>query len=151
FLVTRVEVMSPEPTASIVAFGDSITDGTRSTPDGNHRWPDELFRRLQANAATRGIGIVNAAIAGNRLLTEANAAFGINALARFDRDVLAQPGAKWVVVLEGINDIGMARPDAPPTADDLIGAYRQLIERAHAKGLKIYGATLTPYEGAAYY
>jgi lysophospholipase L1-like esterase len=151
FLLSRVEVLAPASAATLVVFGDSITDGTRSTPDTNRRWPDELFRRMQGSAATREIGIVQAAIAGNRLLGEANPPFGVNALARFDRDVLAVPGARWVVVLEGINDVGMGTPATRPTADDLIMAHRQLIDRAHAEGLKIFGGTLLPFEGAAYY
>jgi lysophospholipase L1-like esterase len=151
FLLSRVEVMAPANAGTIVVFGDSITDGTRSTPDTNRRWPDELFRRLQASASTRQIGIVQAAIAGNRLLGEGNPPFGVNALARFDRDVLAIPGAKWVVVLEGINDVGMGPAASRPSAEDLIAAHKQLIDRAHAEGLKIFGATLLPFEGAAYY
>jgi lysophospholipase L1-like esterase len=151
FLLSRVEVLAPATAGTLVVFGDSITDGTRSTPDTNHRWPDELFRRLQASTATRQIGIVQAAIAGNRLLSEGNPPFGVNALARFDRDVLAVPGAKWVIVLEGINDIGMGPAASRPSAEELIAAHKQLIERAHAEGLKIFGATLLPFEGAAYY
>jgi lysophospholipase L1-like esterase len=151
FFLQRVDVAAPAASAAIVAFGDSITDGTRSTLNANSRWPDELARRLQAQASTRGLAVLNAAIAGNRLLFEANPPFGVNALARFDRDVLAQPGAAFVVVLEGINDVGMARPGGPPSAAELIAAHQQLIERAHARGLKIIGATLTPFEGAAYF
>ena len=151
FLLARVEAMAPVNTAAIVTFGDSITDGTRSTPGTNSRWPDVLARRLQSNAATRHLSVLNAAIAGNRVLSEANAPFGINALARFDRDVLAQPGVRYVVVLEGINDIGMAGRATMPAATDLIAGHQQMIERAHVGGLKIIGATLTPFEGAAYY
>jgi lysophospholipase L1-like esterase len=152
FLLARVEVMAPASTLTVVTVGDSITDGTRSTTDANRRWPDELTRRLQAKASTRGISVLNVGIGGNRLLSEGLSNFGINALARFDRDVLAQPGVTHVVVLEGINDIGMAaRGSSTPSAEDLIGAHRQLVERAHTKGLKIFGATLTPFEGANYF
>ncbi len=151
WLLSRVEVVAPAPARAIVTFGDSITDGTRSTIDGNRRWPDVLSRRLRAQPSTASLAIVNEGIAGNRLLAEASPNLGVNALARFDRDVLAQPGAAYVIVLEGINDLGMARPEARPSAEDLIGAYRQLIDRAHAQGLTIYGATLTPFEGAAYF
>jgi lysophospholipase L1-like esterase len=143
-------VVAPAQTVVIATFGDSITDGTRSTPNANHRWPDFLAKRLADERGTR-YSVVNAAIAGNRLLAEANGAFGINALARFDRDVLVQPGVTHVIVMEGINDIGMARDPATPSAADLIAAHKQLIDRARAKGLKIFGATLTPFEGAAYY
>lgn len=151
FLLARVEALAPTNAAAIVTLGDSITDGTRSTPGTNSRWPDVLARRLQANPATRHLSVLNAGIAGNRVLTEANSAFGINVLARFDRDVLAQPGVRYVVVLEGINDIGMAARGAGPAAAELIAGHQQMIERAHVHGLKIFGATLTPFEGAAYY
>jgi len=150
FFLGRVEVAAPARTGAIVTFGDSITDGTRSTPNTNSRWPDQLAKRLLATP-TGAHGILNAAIAGNRLLSEANIPFGINALARFGRDVLDQPGATDVIVLEGINDIGMARDAPNPSAEDLIAAHEQMAERAHEHGLKIYGATLTPYEGAAYF
>jgi len=148
FLLSRVEVAAAPRVGVIAAFGDSITDGTRSTPDTNNRWPDHLARRVGTTFA-----VANVAIAGNRVLTEGNAPggfggnAGVNALARFDRDVLAQPGVTHVVVMEGINDIGAAQA----AVEDLIAAHRQLVERAHARGLKIYGATLTPYEGAAYF
>ena len=151
FLLARVEAMAPAKAAAIVTLGDSITDGTRSTPGTNSRWPDVLARRLQADAATRHLSVLNAGIAGNRVLGEANATAGINVLARFDRDVLAQPGVGYVVVLEGINDIGQARQSPTPSAADLIAGHQQMIERAHIRGLKIIGATLTPFEGAAYY
>jgi lysophospholipase L1-like esterase len=151
FLLSRIEAVAPANAASIVTLGDSITDGTRSTPGTNSRWPDVLARRLQANPATRHLSVLNAGIAGNRVLTEASSAFGINVLARFDRDVLAQPGVRYVIVLEGINDIGMAGRGAGPAAAELIAGHQQMIERAHVHGLKIFGATLTPFEGAAYY
>jgi lysophospholipase L1-like esterase len=152
FLLARVEVMAPASSRAVVAIGDSITDGTHSTIDANNRWPDVLARRLQSESSTRDVSVLNVGIAGNRLLSEATPNFGINALARFDRDVLAQPGVAYVVVLEGINDIGIgARSGAVPSAVDLIAGHRQLVERAHTKGLKIFGATLLPYEGAFYF
>ena len=150
FFLGRVEVTAPAQVGAVVAFGDSITDGTRSTADTNSRWPDQLAKRLLAKPGNAR-GVLNAGIGGNRLLTEANIPFGINALARFDRDVLAQTGATHVIVLEGINDIGMARQAPGPSAEDLIAAHEQMVERAHAHGLKIFGATLTPFEGAAYF
>jgi lysophospholipase L1-like esterase len=146
FFLARVEVAAPEQAGAVVAFGDSITDGTRSTANTNNRWPDEFARRLAAQKIP--MGVLNLGIAGNRVLCDGA---GVSALARFDRDVLAQTGAKYVVVLESINDIGVGRSNAVPSADDLIAGHRQLIERAHAHGLKIYGATLTPFEGAAYF
>jgi lysophospholipase L1-like esterase len=151
FLLARVEVVAPDAAGAIVVFGDSITDGTRSTADKNSRWPDYLATRLLKQSGTGKLGVLNAAIAGNRVLSEALPPFGINALARFDEDVLVQPGATHVVVMEGINDIGMARPNAVPAAADIIAGHRQLIDRAHTFRLKILGATLTPYEGAAYF
>src|SRR5262249_24984211 len=152
FLLTRVEVSTRQAKGAIVAFGDSITDGTRSTPDTNGRWPDLLAKRLQAPDGRARVAILNAAIAGNRIMSDGQTVnFGVSALARFDRDVLAQPGATYVIVLEGINDFGMARDSASPTADDIIAGHRQIIAPAHAHGLKIIGATLTPFEGAAYF
>ena len=151
YLLERVEVTAPEQTGAIVTFGDSITDGARSTPNTNNRWPDHLAKRLLARPGNAKLAILNTGIGGNRLLSDSIANFGINALARFDRDVLAQPGAMYVVVLEGINDIGNARANPSPSAGDLIAAQQQLIDRAHAHGLIIYGATLTPFEGAAYF
>ena len=150
YFLERVEVTAAPTVGAIVTFGDSITDGTRSTANTNSRWPDHLAKRLLAKPGDAH-GILNQAIAGNRLLTEQVVPFGINALARFDRDVLAQTGVTHVVVLEGINDIGMARQGPGPSAEDLIAAHEQIVERAHAHGLKIYGCTLTPFEGAAYF
>jgi lysophospholipase L1-like esterase len=146
FFLARVEVMAPPQVGAVVTFGDSITDGTRSTPDTNSRWPDQFAKRLIAQNAR--MGVLNEGIAGNRVLSDGA---GVSALARFDRDVLIQTGVTHVVVLESINDIGLGRDNPAPTADDLIAAHRQLIERAHARGLKIFGATLTPFEGAAYW
>src|SRR6266850_3494587 len=158
FLLSRVDVVSPESTGAIVAFGDSITDGAQSTPDTNNRWPDHLARRLQSQGIK--MGVLNAGIGGNRVLNEAAVpagvdpravGAGINALARFEHHVLSLPGVTHVIVMEGINDIGNARENTTPTAEDLIAAHKQLIEQAHARGLKIFGATLTPFWGAAYY
>jgi lysophospholipase L1-like esterase len=158
FLLSRVDVAASDAAGAVVAFGDSITDGARSTPDSNNRWPDQLARRF----ASQGIkmSVLNAGVGGNRVLSEAMlpggfdvraVGAGINALARFERHVLSLPGVTHVIVLEGINDIGVARQNPSPTAEDLIAGHKQLIEQAHAHGLKIYGATLTPFWGAAYY
>ncbi len=137
--------------AAIVCFGDSITDGALSTKDANSRWPDLLARRLQGNKKTANLGVLNEGIGGNRVLHDGT---GPSALARFDRDVIAQTGVKYLVIMEGINDIGAAaNPNQPHdvvTAEDLIQAYGQMVERAHAHGIKVIGATLTPYEGAKY-
>ena len=147
FLIGRVEVVAPANTLAVVAFGDSITDGSRSTSDMNARWPDVLARRLAARKGP-GVAVLNAGIGGNRVLGDGA---GVSALARFDKDVLMQTGVTHVVVMEGINDIGIARSNPTPSAADLIAGHKQLIARAHARGLKIFGATLTPYEGAAYF
>jgi lysophospholipase L1-like esterase len=146
FFLTRVEVMAPSKAGAIVAIGDSLTDGTASTTDTNNRWPDHLARRL-GRAGVR-MAVLNAGIGGNRILRDGN---GPSALARFDRDVIAQPGVTHVIVLEGINDIGQGGRNPSPTAADLIGAHTQMIERAHAHGVLIFGATLTPFEGANYW
>lgn len=140
FFLSRVEVMAPASVGVVVAFGDSITDGTRSTPDTNNRWPNHLSKRLMEQGMN--MGVLNTGIAANRVLGEWR---GVNALARFARDVLTQSGVTHVIVLEGINDL---RRDPAVTAEDLIWGYRQLIARAHARGIRIYGATLLPCEGS---
>lgn len=142
FWLAGVEVMSSSGSGAIVIFGDSFTDGTHSTEDANHRWPDELARRLMAQSGNRNVGVLNEGLAGNRLLHDS---LGPNALARFDRDVLAQTGVTHVIVLIGSGDI--VNPVDEVSADKIIQGHRQLIERAHAKGLKIYGGTLPPNEG----
>jgi lysophospholipase L1-like esterase len=152
YWISAVDVIAPRDAAAIVAFGDSITDGATSTPDADRSWPSQLAQRLAANKATANIAILNEGISGNRLL---NDGAGVSALARFDRDVLAHPGVKWLIVLEGINDIGIGSlsggdPSDAVTADDLIAAHKQIIERAHAHGIKVIGATLTPYIGSGY-
>jgi lysophospholipase L1-like esterase len=151
YWLSEIDVLANPKAGVIVAFGDSITDGATSTSDTDHSWPSLLAARLAANKATADLAIVNQGISGNRLLADGA---GISALARFDRDVLSQPGVKWVIVLEGINDIGIATmtgSEGAITADDLIGAQKQLVERAHLHGIKVAGATLTPYQGSLYY
>jgi lysophospholipase L1-like esterase len=149
FVITRVEVMSSA--GAVVAFGDSITDGARSTPDTNNRYPDQLARRLNAAGSPVKLAVLNAGIGGNRVLSDGAYSSGPNALARFEHNVLAQPGATHVIVLEGINDIGYGLHAPNPSAAELIAGHRQMIERAHALGLKIFGATLTPFEGSPRY
>ena len=135
-----------------MTFGDSITDGTTSTPNADRSWPSFFAQRLLANTATANIAVVNEGIAGNRVLADGA---GTNALARFDRDVLGIAGVKWVTIMEGINDIGQGTRQGAPaggiSSDAVIAGLRQLIERAHTHGIKVIGCTLTPYEGAAYY
>jgi len=146
-----VNTNATDKAAAIVTFGDSITDGAASLRDANHRWPDVLAARLQADKKTANLGILNQGIGGNRVLHDG---YGPNALARFDRDVIAQSGAKYLIILEGINDIGrIAQPKDPGdiiTAQDLIFGLSQLVTRAHQHGIKVFGATLTPYMGAGY-
>jgi lysophospholipase L1-like esterase len=146
-----VDVMTPARGGAVVAFGDSITDGAFAAMNQNARWPDELARRLVADKRTADIGVLNEGIGGNRILHDNT---GPSALARFDRDVIAQAGAKYVIILEAINDIGHAydakRPYDVVSADDLITGYRQMADRAHIHGIKVYFGTLTPYTGAGY-
>ena len=136
---------------AVVCFGDSITDGALSTKNANARWPDLLAKRLHDSRKTAGLAVLNEGIGGNRILSEGA---GPAALTRFDRDVIAQAGVRSLIVLEGINDIGVAYNPTHPrdtvTADDLISGMRQMAERAHTHGIKIFGATLTPYVGAGY-
>lgn len=150
YWISSVDVLAPADTRLIVAYGDSITDGATSTPDTDSSWPSQLARRLSAHKATSAVAIVNQGISGNRVLRDGA---GVSALARFDRDVLAQPGVQWLIVMEGINDIGLATRSTTDavTIDDLIAGHKQIIERAHMRGIKVIGATLTPFAGAAYY
>jgi lysophospholipase L1-like esterase len=150
YFLSGVDVAAPPAAATVVTFGDSITDGATSTVDTNSSWPSFLAQRLLGNAATAQIAVVNEGISGNRLLHDGA---GIAALARFDEDVISQPGVKWVTIMLGINDIGfgMRQPSEAVSADDIIGALRQLADRAHLHGIQVIGCTLTPYEGAAYY
>lgn len=140
-----VDVKASRDSASIVALGDSITDGSGSTRNANTRWPDVLARRLQAEKKTSELSVLNEGIGGNRILHDN---LGPSALARFDRDVLAQAGVKYLIILEGINDIGRATDLKAPadivSAQDLIAGLSQLTERAHIHGIKVIGATLTP-------
>jgi lysophospholipase L1-like esterase len=147
-LLSEIQVDAPADARAIVTFGDSITDGANSTPDANHRWPDLLAERLQ-QAGNAHVAVLNEGISGARVLRDR---MGLNALARFDRDVLDQAHADTVVLMMGINDIGwpgtilVPKGEAAPSADDIISGYKQLITRAHAHGMRIIGATLTPFE-----
>lgn len=155
--LTGVDVMAPLGCATVVALGDSITDGARSTNDANRRWPNILANRLLALRTKTRLAVVNAGIGGGRILHDgagsAGPQYGPSALARYERDVLAQPGVRYVIVLEGVNDIGHPGPSpgasAPMsedvTAEDMIAGYRQLIERAHERGIKVFGCTIMPF------
>jgi lysophospholipase L1-like esterase len=156
YILDGVDVLAASRHAySVVAFGDSITDGVGSADDANDRWPDRLARRLDALLGSRAPGVVDEGIGGNRVLN-GSACFGASALARFDRDVLDQPGVRYVIMLEGINDIGFGgrgdagclAPDTVVTAAQIIAGYKNLIAAAHAHGLKIFGCTLTPFRGS---
>lgn len=152
FLLSRVEVAADGGT--VVTLGDSITDGYGSGADANRRWPDLLAERL-AKAGGPPVGVVNAGISGNRVLHDLPAAmFGPSALARFDRDVLSVPGLRWMVIMEGINDIGHSSSaglaEQAVTAEDIVGGLRQVVARARGSGVKAYCATLTPFEGTVF-
>lgn len=162
--VSGVEVQATAPAAAIAVLGDSISDGVGSTLGANRRWPDLLAERLaERDGDKRFWGIANLGISGNRLLHDGA---GESALARFDRDVLSLPGIRFLIVFIGVNDIGVSygepagpmgdllrslRPVKPVTAEAMIAGYRQLIERAHARGIAVIGATIVPFEGAFYY
>jgi lysophospholipase L1-like esterase len=155
YFLSGVDVGVGSAAAAVVALGDSITDGHGATTNGNDRWPDVLASRLQHAGPTQAVAVLNAGIGGNRVLLDGT---GPNALARFDRDVLAQNGARYLIVLEGINDIGNLTRLTPATdaqhaqlVHELIGAYQQIILRAHAHGIKVTGATITPFIGSGFY
>jgi lysophospholipase L1-like esterase len=149
--LAAIDVAAPRGASTVVAFGDSITDGFATTTDANLAWPTLLAKRMRENKATQNIAVVNQGISGNQVLRDGA---GISALARLDRDVLTRPGVKWVILLEGINDINLrTRPNGPNplTAEELIWGYQQIIERCHAHGIKVMGATMTPSVGVPTY
>ncbi|MES1254493.1 MAG: SGNH/GDSL hydrolase family protein [Acidobacteriota bacterium] len=148
-VVSRIEVAAPPQVGAVVAFGDSITEGFGSTANSNNRWPNLLAKRLVAASTPRAV--VNAGIGGNRILSEGAFQQGINAVARFDRDVLPVAGVTDVIVMQGINDIGNAGDSPIPTTADLAAGLQQIVARARTHGLRVYGATLTPFVGAPYY
>lgn len=145
YIITGVDVWADTSAAALITLGDSITDGRGSTTDGNNRWPDDLAQRLQTNAPTAGVAVVNMGIGGNGIF----GGLGPSALARFDRDALAQSGAQWIILFEGVNDIGGDRTGT--IGAKLIAAYTKLAHQAHEKKLLIYGATITPFGGNWYY
>jgi lysophospholipase L1-like esterase len=151
YFLSGVDVVAPGD-AAVVTLGDSITDGARSTPDTNHRWPDDLAARLaeDANAKAAGVvGVVNVGISGNRVLLDGA---GPNALSRLNQDVLARSGARDLIVLESINDITRYADDHQPVGDleqRLETAFAEMAKQAHQHGIRIFGATLTPYQGCS--
>lgn len=153
YYIAGVDVAAPTNAAAVVVLGDSITDGHGVTTNGNDRWTDVLASRMAKSK--RGLAVLNEGIGGNHLLTDG---LGPNALSRFDHDVIAQPGVRYLIVLEGINDIGLLarKGDASGAEHEtlirrLIGAYEQFVTLAHGHGIKVIGATLMPFVGSSYY
>jgi lysophospholipase L1-like esterase len=155
YFISGVDVVAAADAHAIVTLGDSITDGHGATTNGNDRWPDVLAKRLQADAGTHHVAVLNHGIGGNRLLLDG---LGPNALARFTDDVIAQTAVSYVIILEGINDLGtltrdrdVPQPEHDTLVRRMIGAYEQMIMRAHAHGIQAIGATILPFVGSGYY
>ena len=155
YWIAGVDVNAAKDSAAIVVLGDSITDGHGATTNGNDRWPDVLARKLQADRKTRMLAVLNQGIGGNHLLTDG---LGPNALSRVDRDIIAQTGVRYLIVLEGVNDLGklsregdISQAEHEALVQQMIGAYEQMIGRAHTHGIKVFGATILPYGGSGYY
>lgn len=145
--LSSIDVQTKPGAFSIVALGDSITDGFRTSMDGDHAWPTLLAKRLLQAKTALPVSVLNQGVSGNEVLRDGA---GVSALARFDRDVLSRPGVRWIILLEGINDInihGQVNGPSALQADDLITAYREIIARAHSYGIRVMGATITPEEG----
>lgn len=149
YIINTIDVKASKSSA-IVALGNSITDGRGSGTNKQNRWPDVLAECLQKNPKTKNIGVLNKGIGGNCVLKQC---LGPSALDRFDRDVLGQSGVRWLIILEGVNDLGGTRDSASAVqvAKDLIAAYEQMVAKAHAKGIKVYGATILPFGKSFYY
>ncbi|HOO14919.1 MAG TPA: SGNH/GDSL hydrolase family protein [Candidatus Marinimicrobia bacterium] len=145
YVINTIDVKAPDSAAAVVILGNSITDGRGSGTNKQNRWPDELARRFQENPATRFVAVLNQGIGGNCVLS---GGLGPTALSRFERDVLNQSGVRWLIIFEGINDIGNG---APGVGNQLIDAYKQMIVNAHSRGIFVYGATLLPMKGSFYY
>jgi len=155
YFIAGIDVVAPSEARAIVVLGDSITDGHGVTTNGNDRWTDVLAQRLQADPSTRQLAVLNQGIGGNHLLTDG---LGPDALSRYDHDVIAQPGVRYLIVLEGINDVGLlsrtgeaARAEHEALFRRMIAAYEQIIARAHTHDIKVIGATMTPFVGSNYY
>jgi lysophospholipase L1-like esterase len=142
YILTGIDVLADGASQAVVILGDSITDGRGSTTDGNNRWPDELAQRLRTNAPTASLAVLNMGIGGNGVI----GGLGPSARARFDRDVLSQSGVRWLIVFEGVNDIG-----GGANVQRLTNTYAQFVDKAHAQNLRAYGATITPFGGNGYY
>src|SRR5262245_14848986 len=146
YVITGVDVLANSSAGTVVTLGDSLTDGRGSTDDGNNRWPDVLAQRLATNGPTAGVAVVNMGIGGNAIF----GGLGPAAVNRFDRDVLNQSGVRWVIVFEGVNDIGSGS-SSMATATNLVNAYTQFANKAHARNILAYGATITPFGGNGYF
>jgi lysophospholipase L1-like esterase len=142
YIITGIEVLADSSSKTVAILGDSITDGRGSTDNANNRWPDNLANRLIANAPTAGVGVANMGVGGNGIF----GGLGVAAQNRFDRDILNQNGVRYFICFEGVNDIG-----GGTTAASLIPVYQQFADKAHARGLLAYGATITPFGGNGYY
>ncbi|MBN1895944.1 SGNH/GDSL hydrolase family protein [bacterium] len=149
YIINGIDVRTAGAEAAVVVLGNSITDGRGSGTNKQNRWPDQLAIRLQDNPGTRHVAVLNMGIGGNAVLT---GGLGPTALSRFSRDVIGQNGVRWLIILEGINDIGtsVGADASAATADGLIAAYGQMIDRAHAAGIRVYGATILPFGGSFY-
>ena len=145
YILNNIDVQADHPGGAIVALGDSITDGRGSDTDKNDRWPDNLTHRLQADSSTANIAVLNEGIGGNCIL---HGGLGPTAMSRFDRDVLGQSDAHWLIIFEGVNDIGNSHD--PSVATNLIAAFQKFITEAHAQHMRVYGATITPFGGSFY-
>ncbi len=150
YVINGIDVQAPSTTSCIAILGNSITDGRGSTTNMQNRWPDLLAERLLENPETRHVGVLNLGIGGNCVLKDC---LGTSGLSRYAKDILRQPGVKYVIIFEGVNDIGGVRSSdaAASVASGLIAAYKMMIDSAHSRGLKIYGATITPFKGNGYY
>jgi lysophospholipase L1-like esterase len=147
YIINGLDVLADIPCQTVVTLGDSITDGRGSTTDANNRWPDTLAHRLAANPPTAGVAVANMGIGGNAIF----GGLGSAAVSRFDRDVLDQSSPRWLIVFEGVNDIGGDRSGTTALATNLIKAYTQFANKTHARNIRAYGATITPFGGHSYY
>jgi lysophospholipase L1-like esterase len=145
YIITGIDVLADKPSHALITLGDSITDGRGSDTDGNDRWPDDLAVRLNTNAPTARVAVLNQGIGGGGIYS----GLGPSAVARFDGDVTGQSGGRWLIVFAGVNDIGGDRNGT--IATNLIAAYQQFISKAHSHNLLVYGATITPFGGNGYF
>lgn len=150
YVINGIDVKAKKSAAAVAILGNSITDGRGSGTNKQNRWPDILSERLLKNKKTQQVGVLNLGIGGNCVLRDC---LGPSALDRFERDVLNQQGVRWLIILEGINDLGQAPNSevAAKVAKDLIAAYDRMIDQAHAKGIRVYGATILPFNKSFYY